>query len=255
MASGGESLTRSLDAQGVCTLTLNRPRVRNALDGELIRRLAEALDDVRSRPGLRLLVLTGAGGCFSAGADLRWLTDADAGGPAGLARLLADLANLQLPTLALVNGPAYGGAVGLVAACDIALAADNARFAFPEVRLGLVPAVIGPYVLRAIGPREAGRWFLSGAELGADTARRIGLVHQVVPAAILGDAAEAEIGHLLAAGPEAQRAVKALLRPWRQAPAGGEAPHLLLERLRRSPEGREGVRAFLEKRKPQWPNG
>lgn len=256
MTSDDNPLIQTIDARGVCTLILNRPSVYNALDDDLIERLLSALQQVRTRTEVRLLVLTGMGSYFSAGADLHWLAESCGCGPERFEQLLETLDDITVPTLVLINGPAYGGAIGLVAACDIALASADVHFVFSEVRLGIVPSIISPYVVRAIGRRQAGRWFLSGAGIDANTAQRMGLVHDVVAKSELMQAAETEIGYLLAAGPAAQREVKTLLHPRDElSPVGAETPAELLSRVCASPEGTEGIRAFLQKRKPQWSGG
>ena len=168
----------STDARGVCTLTLNRPQRGNALDGELVAQLLNALAQLRADASIRVVILAAEGDLFCSGVDLQWMqqmaladfnsNQADA---LVLARLLQQFALLPVPTLAHVNGPAYGGAIGLIAACDIAIACSSASFTFSEVRLGLVPAVITPYVIAAIGLRQTRRWFLTGKSVDAPVAR------------------------------------------------------------------------------------
>ena len=253
--------------QGILTLTMNRPEVHNAFGDELVGALIEALEGAAARDDLRALVLTGAGKSFSAGADLDWMRGmAEAGEEANtrdalrLARLMRALNYLPFPTVARVNGPAFGGGVGLVACCDIAVAVDSARFGLTEARLGLAPAVISPYVVRAIGERQARRWFVSAERFDAATAREIGLVHETVPAGDLDAAVAGQLDLLAAAGPRAARECKALaLRI-----AGHDADEQermdqhtarLIARLRVSDEGQEGMRAFLDKRRPGWRSG
>ena len=249
-------------ADGIATITLNRPEVHNAFDDRMIVELAAALDVVAARPELGVVQLAAAGASFSAGADLDWMRrmagsseEENRADAERLARVLLRLATLPKPTVALVQGAAYGGGVGLVAACDIALAAEGARFGLTEVRLGLVPAVIGPYVIGAVGARWARRLFLTGERFDADLALRIGLVHEVLPADRLAQRA-GEIAALLREGaPVAQAEAKALV-----AQLAGEAADeflightsALIARLWAASEGREGVAAFLERRKPAW---
>ncbi len=251
----------------VAWLTLNRPRIHNAFDDALIAALTEALVQADADPGIRTVVLTGNGSCFSAGADLNWMR-----GMAGaseqenrddslrLARLMRTLQFLSKPTIARVNGAAYGGGVGLVACCDIAFGVDSAKFALSEVKLGLVPAVISPYVVAAIGLREARRLFVSGEVFDAATAARIGLLHAALPAADLDEAIERQLYLLRKAGPLAQREAKQLaLRiggtELEQAERIDRTNAELIARLRVSPEGQHGLGAFLDKRAPVWVGG
>ena len=255
-------LLLDVDGRGVATLTLNRPERHNAFDDALIAALTDALEGLASRPDVRAVVLTGAGRSFSAGADLAWmqrmagyseaenLRDA-----AELARMLHTLDRLPKPTLALVGGNAYGGGVGLVACCDIALAVDRAVFCLTEVRLGLTPATISPYVVAAIGARQARRYFVTAEPIPAARAREIGLVHEVVPAAELDATRDRVLAALLPGAPGAQADAKVLaFLP--EGRAVDEA--LVVETSRRiaarraSPEGREGLEAFLAKRPPGW---
>jgi methylglutaconyl-CoA hydratase len=248
----------------VAWLTLNRPQIHNAFDDELIATLTGALAAADADPTVRAVVLSGNGSCFSAGADLNWMR-----GMAGaseqenredslrLARLMRNLQFLSKPTVARVNGAAYGGGVGLVACCDIAVGVDTAKFALSEVKLGLVPAVISPYVIAAIGLREARRLFITGEVFDAAVAARIGLLHAVVSAAELDEAIERQLYLLAKAGPLAQREAKRLaLRIGGADPAQAEridtANAELIARLRVSAEGQHGLGAFLDKRAPAW---
>lgn len=259
-----DSLQRAKDSRGVMTLTLNRPEVHNAFDDRLIAGLVEALQQAEQDPEVRVVVLTGAGKSFSSGADLNWMramagySEADNYEDAlRLAELMAVLNGLSRPTVARVNGHAFGGGVGLVACCDIAIAAQHARFALSEVRLGLVPAVISPYVVAALGERQARRFFLTGETIAADTACRLGLVHEAVPHEQLDDAMAEIIAALLAGGPFALKACKELVASISHH--GATASQTLRKRtaeliaqLRVSAEGQEGLAAFLEKRRPGW---
>ena len=249
-------------AHGVTTVTLNRPDVRNAFNDEVITEMTAVLLELGKRPEVRCVVLAGNGPAFCAGADLNWMKriatytreqnveDANA-----LARMLEVLYRLPKPTIARVHGDVYAGGMGLVSACDVAVAVDTANFCLSETRLGLIPATISPYVIRAMGARAAHRWFLTAERFAAAEAQRIGFVHDVVPAAQL-DAKVAEIAQaLVGAGPEAVKASKQLV----QDVAGHEISSGLIRRtvesiadIRASEEGQEGIRSFLEKRKPNW---
>lgn len=249
---------------GVATLTLDRPKIHNAFDDALIDALIDALRAVEAEPSVRVVVLTGAGKSFSAGADLGWMKRmAEASEKENrkdarqLAKLMRVLNGLDKPTIARVNGPALGGGVGLVACCDIAIASEEARFGLTETRLGLVPAVISPYVIDAIGARHARRLFLTARVFGAAEAARIGLVHAVVPAAGLDAAVDAELELLAAAGPvalrEAKRLVQRIQHPdGKQRRAIDESNADLIAALRVSPEGQEGLKAFFERRPAAW---
>jgi methylglutaconyl-CoA hydratase len=253
-----------LDARGVATLTLCRPRRHNALSAALIDALDSALETAERNPGARLVVLTGEGPTFCAGADIGEMR-ASATAPAEdnereaarLAALLSRLDRLDRPTVARVQGNAFGGALGLIAACDIAVAASSAVFALTEVRLGILPAMISPYVVRAIGARQARRYFLTGERIDATQAERIGLLHAAVPDAELDRAVDALAGELLQGGPVAQAEAKRLVR---YVSGRGEAIDQTvaeetarwIARLRAGDEGREGLAAFLDKRSPSW---
>jgi methylglutaconyl-CoA hydratase len=252
------------NARGIATLTLDRPQAKNALSAALVGELTATLAALAGDASVRAVVLTGAGGVFCAGADIGEMRAAGAASPAEneadsrrFATMLDTLERQPQPTLALVNGAAFGGAVGLVAACDVAIAAAGARFALSEVRLGLVPAMISPYVLRAIGPREARRWCLTGEAMDADTARRIGLVHECAPDEALEARGLEIIEALLAGAPGAQSEIKRLLRHVSGRSVEGDASLLAdtarwIARVRAGPEAREGLTAFLERRKPAW---
>jgi len=246
----------------VLTLWLNRPELHNAFDAGLIARLTAALEAAGRDDTVRTVVVAGHGASFSAGADMQWMrgmasaSEADNRDDAlALARLMRTLDELPKPTLARVHGAAFGGGVGLVACCDIAIASSNARFGLTESRLGLLPAVISPYVVAAIGPRESRRWFATGEQFDADTALRIGLVHQVVAPDRLDEALQRQLALLDKAGPRAAAGAKALVRA---VAASDDRDQLdqdnaaLIAALRVSPEGQEGLTAFLEKRPARW---
>lgn len=247
---------------GVALLALARPEVHNAFDENLVAELTSALRVLEADDDVRAVVLLGQGKSFCAGADLDWMrrmaTYGDAENVAdamALATMLKTLARLSKPTIARVHGAAYGGGVGLVACCDIAVAAQEATFALSEARLGLIPATIGPYVVEAMGARAARRYFLTAERFGAAEAFRLGLVHEIVPAAELDNRINEFLGPLLLAGPRAQTACKALVHAVAQRPIDDTVIADTAQRIamvRASPEGREGVAAFLDKRSPAW---
>lgn len=251
--------------EGLAVVTLNRPEVHNAFNPDVIEALAEVFEDLRGADGVRAVMLAGEGKSFSAGADLDWMraaadyTQSDNLEDAqGLADMLEALRLLPQPTIALVHGPAVAGGMGLVAACDIALATEGAVFGLSEVRLGLIPAVISPYVIEAIGPRAARRWFLTGERFDAREAHRLGLVHAVVPDRnALSALAEEIVAAILDGAPGAIRAAKALIDEVAFAAledVKDETARLIAER-RATAEAKEGLSAFLEKRKARWAQG
>jgi len=257
-----QAVQMAIDARGIATLTLDRPEVHNAFDDHLIAELTHKLRDLDHNPAVRAVVLAAQGKSFSAGADLNWmkrvaryseaenLRDAIA-----LASLMRTLDAMTKPTLARVQGSAFGGGVGLVACCDIAVASAKAAFSLSEVRLGLIPAVISPYVIAAMGSRAARRYFLTGERFGAEEALRLGLVHELVPGDHLLRAADRIITSLLEGGPRAHAEAKRLVfdvagKPIE--PAVIDETTRRIAAIRASPEGREGVAAFLDKRKPNW---
>ena len=235
----------------VLRVTLARPERRNAFDAALIRELAEAFLDVGRA---RAVVLAGEGPSFSAGADVDWMRgavdldyDANVDDALGLRRMLEAIDRCPAPVLARVQGHALGGGCGLVACADIAVAAEDAVFAFSEVKLGIVPAVISPFAIAKIGAGPARRYFVTGERFDAATALRIGLVHEV--AANLDGAVDALLGELRSAGPRAVRAAKRLVL---DAPLDGPETARRIAERRTSEEGQEGLRAFLERRRPGW---
>lgn len=252
------------DHGGVRRIALNRPQVHNAFDDSLIAELTEALTQAGADSAVRAVVLTGEGASFSAGADLNWMRGMASASETEnredslrLATLMRTLQYLPKPTIARVNGAAYGGGVGLVACCDIAIGVDSARFGLTEVKLGLVPAVISPYVIHAIGLRQARRLFVTGELFDAATALQIGLLHQCVPADQLDAAVETTLALLAKAGPVAQAEAKQLALRMAgadaaQAEAIDRENAALIARLRVSSEGQEGLSAFLAKRAAAW---
>ncbi|MHB1303957.1 MAG: enoyl-CoA hydratase/isomerase family protein [Acidiphilium sp.] len=251
-----------LDTAGIATIALDRPEIHNAFDDVMIEALTDALLALEANPAVRAVVLEGRGKSFSAGADLNWMrrsagysAEENRADAMALGRLMHVLDRLARPTLALVQGAAYGGGVGLVACCDIAIATETARFSLSEVRLGLIPAVIAPYVVAAVGQRQARRWFLTGEVVAAATAKAIGLVHEVVAPEALGEARDAVLATLRQGGPQAQAAAKTLVADVAHRPVDtvliADTAARIADR-RASAEGREGVAAFLEKRMPSW---
>ncbi|MFD0725866.1 enoyl-CoA hydratase/isomerase family protein [Lysobacter brunescens] len=246
----------------VVHLQLHRPDLHNAFDADLIETLTSALVAIGDDPAVRVVVLEGAGPSFSAGADLNWMRGMAGASEAenrtdalALARLMRTLDELPRPTIARVHGAAFGGGVGLVACCDIAIGAPEAKFGLTESKLGLLPAVISPYVIEAIGARQARRWFATAEIFDAAEALRIGLLHAVVPAEELDAAVKRQVDLLLKAGPVASREAKALVRRVAAEHDRNRLDHDnadLIARLRVSAEGQEGLGAFLDKRKPGW---
>ena len=248
--------------EGVATVTLTRPEVRNAFNDEVILELTNAFQDLGLRKDVRCIVLTGAGTAFCAGADLNWMrrmadyTRAENLADAGqLATMLRTIYECPKPTIARVQGDAYAGGTGLVAVCDIAVSSDTANYCLSEVRLGLIPATISPYVIRAMGARTAHRYFLTAERFDAREAHRIGFVHEVVSADAL-DAKVAELAQTLVnAGPQAVRLCKKLVQDVAEKAITPALVQMTVEGIadvRVSPEGREGVQSFLQKRKPDW---
>ena len=247
---------------GVATVTLNRPEVRNAFNDEVIAELAACFRDLAVRDDVRCIVLAANGTAFCAGADLNWMKRmadytrdenlADAG---ALAEMLRVIYACPKPTIARVQGDVYAGGTGLVAACDIAVSVDTAGYCLSEVKLGLIPATISPYVIRAMGARASHRYFLTAERFSAAEALRIGFVHEVVSAAEL-DATVAELAKTLVnAGPQAVRLCKKLVQDVAEQAITPALVQMTVEGIadiRVSPEGREGVQSFLQKRKPNW---
>ena len=255
-------LITTIDSRGVARLTLNRPDLRNAFNEEMIDQICDNMGRFNNDPNVRAVVITGAGGAFSAGADLNMMQRVAGYSPAEnkddarrLAHMLQSIYHSPKPTIALVNGPAMGGGLGLIAACDIALGAEDAFFALSEVRLGLIPAVISPFVIQAIGVRQARRYFLTGERFSSAAAEDMGLLHARAPAAALGEALDEIIDNLLKGAPEAQAESKALIRRVKYEHVTESVLNDVADRIARrraSPEGKEGVTAFLEKRNPNW---
>ena len=251
--------------EGVARVTLNRPEVRNAFDDELIASLKACFSELGEDESIRVVVLAGNGPAFCAGADLNWMKrmagygyEENLADARSLADMLAALDRLPKPTIARVHGPAFAGGTGLVAACDIAIGTPQAKFCFSEAKLGLSPATISPYVMRAIGERAARRYFLTAEVFDAAEACRIGLLSACVSSNQLDSSVQEVIKNLLAGGSEAHLKIKELIR----AVAGRAVDAALIAdtarriaEIRVSPEGKEGIASFLEKRKPSWGRG
>ena len=246
----------------VAYVTLNRPELRNAFDDALIRELQNSFEKLESDDAVRVVVLAGNGPAFCAGADLNWmkrmagygyqenLADAQA-----LARMLATLDRMPKPTIARVHGPVFAGGTGLVAACDIAVGTPEAKFCLSEAKLGLTPATISPYVIRAMGERLARRYFLTAEIFNAAEAYRIGMLSALVPATELDSTIEGLLKDLLAGGPAAHANIKELIRAVAHRPVDDALVADTAKRIaeiRVSPEGKEGIASFLEKRKASW---
>jgi methylglutaconyl-CoA hydratase len=259
---GVPSILTVLRDDGVATVTLNRPELHNAFNDETIAELTAAFKRLGDDGAVRAVLLRGSGPSFSAGADLNWMrrmagysTDQNVADAMQLAELMRILNDLPKPTLAMVHGAAIAGGIGLVACCDIAIAADSATFAISEVKLGLIPAVISPYVIAAIGERAARRYFVTAERFSAMEAQRLGLVHEVVPAHMLEAAAAKVLKRVMEGAPGAQRAAKDLIRAVANRRLGDELIRDTAERIARAragEEGRAGVAAFLGKEKAPW---
>lgn len=257
-----EAVVTRVANNGVATIAFNRPRVHNAIDEAVIAGLRAALQTVAADAAVRVVVITGEGESFCAGADLNWMKRSAAYSQqqnyqeaADFALLLQSLHELSKPTIARVHGPAYGGGVGIVAACDIAIGTRGASFSFSEVRLGLIPAMISPYAIAAIGERHARRYMLTAERIDAPTAVTIGLLHEVCEEGELDARVQQVASNLLRGGPASITACKMLIDKVAHVPIDGEVREYsarAIAAIRASSEGKEGVGAFLEKRKPTW---
>jgi len=259
-----QTIQSTISEQGVLTLQMNRPEVHNAFDSQMINELTAALQAADEENGIRLVIISAAGSSFSAGADMNWMRNlVDASQEDNerdalqLATLMRTLNYLSKPTIARINGSAFGGGVGLIAACDITIAVEDAQFGLTESRLGLAPAVISPYVIRRIGERNARRYFLTGERFNSQQALAIGLIQQCVTADQLDATVESVTSDLLKGGPLAVATCKQLI----YAVAGhdeetqqsmDEFTSKVIAGMRIMDEGQEGLAAFLEKRKPDW---
>jgi methylglutaconyl-CoA hydratase len=247
--------------EAVAWLSFNRPEVHNAFNAVVIQEMMEAVNRVNEDDSVRVVVLTGKGKSFCAGADLNWMREIvdysyeqNLEESTALAEVLRMIFSLPKPTIAKVNGAAIGGGTGFLSACDIAVAAEEAVFGLSEVKIGLVPAAISPYVIRKIGESKAREYFLTGRRISAGRAREIGLVNEVVPGKELSKTVDNLIGLLLTSGPEAIASCKELIFnvPLMTMEEAKEYTAKMIAGLRISEEGQEGMAAFLEKRKPRW---
>jgi len=251
-----------IDLRGqVVRVILNRPDVRNAFNETMISEISRAFKIINSHPDLRIVVLTGEGNAFCAGADLNWMKgvinysyEENLQDSQNLAQMFELMSACPLPLIARVNGPAIGGGTGMVAVCDIVIASEKAVFSLSEVKLGLVPACISPYVIRRMGDKNCREYFLTGERLTAEKALTAGLVNQVVPESKLDEAVEQLISRLISSGPKALAWCKQLLAkvPSMNEKDAGAYTAEVITRLRMSEEGQEGMKAFFEKRKPKW---
>ncbi len=257
-----ETLEINRRGEGVAQILMSRADVFNAFDEAMIAELDAAFDSLIADDSVRVIVLAGAGKHFSAGADLNWMQRAsnesqqwNLADARRFAAMLGKIDACPKPTLARVQGAALGGGVGLICACDLAIAADNARFAVSEARFGILPAVIAPYLTNAVGKRHARRLALTMTRISAVEALQIGLVHQVDTLEDLDTLVDAAAEELLAGGPNAQREIKALFAQLEVGPVTAEVRELTaqtISRVRATPEAREGIAAFLDKRPPNW---
>lgn len=261
--SPDEMVLLDADERGVATVTLNRPDLHNAFNNDVIERLADIWDDLGKQDGIRAVVLRANGKSFCAGADLNWMKaaqlytyDQNLEDATALAEMLQALDRLSKPTIALVHGHCFAGGVGLISACDVVIAQATAQFALTEVKLGLIPATISPYVIAAMGPRQARRYFLTAERFSAEQAARIGLVHEVVhDASALHEARDRFLRDFLAAAPGALADTKELVdavafEPIDEVIVEDTARRIAERRV--SEEGQEGLASFLDKRKPNW---
>lgn len=260
-------VTTRIDQRGVATVSLNNPEKHNAFDDGIIAQLSEAFTAVAADPTVRVMVLASTGKSFSAGADLNWMKrmssysyEENLGDAKALATMLKTLNFMPQPTIARVQGAAFGGAVGLVSCCDMAVGSTRALFSLSEVKIGLIPATISPYVVAAIGSRASRRYFTSAERISAETALKLGLLSEVVAEAELDDAVENLIEHLLSNSPAAIRQAKALVFDVAEQAINddGDSDELIamtserIATIRVSKEGQEGLNAFLEKRPAAW---
>ncbi|MGA7616536.1 MAG: enoyl-CoA hydratase/isomerase family protein [Thermoanaerobaculia bacterium] len=249
------------ERDAVLFVTLARPEVHNAFNDDLIAEATRLFEEIERRDDLRAVVLTGEGKSFCAGADLNWMSrmvrysrEENIRDSAALAKMFAVIDECPIPLVGRIQGAAIGGGVGLVSVCDIAIASEVARFGLSEVKLGILPAVISPYVIRKIGPGHARALFLTGERFDADRALRIGLVHRVVTPEEIDSAVEETVDQLLSSGPEAVRACKKLISRVETLDTAHLLPYTIeaISERRTSPEGQEGMTAFLEKKKAPW---
>lgn len=257
-----ESVLYSVDDRGVATVCLNKPDMHNAFDDSLIAELTRLFNQVANDDNVKAMILAGNGKSFCAGADLNWMRrmagytyDENVEDAKGLATMLRTLNELPKPTIARVQGAAYGGAIGLIACCDVAIASKLTKFCLSEVKLGLIPATISPYVIEAMGARVCRRYFATAEVFSARRARRLGLISEAVNEDELDDNVEQIVKSLLRNSPAAVTAAKKLVADIKDHPANDallDMTSVSIAEIRGSEEGQEGLKAFLEKRKPNW---
>jgi methylglutaconyl-CoA hydratase len=255
-------VTTKIDTRGVTTITLNRADKHNAFDRQMVNQLTSAFEQIAANPKARVLVVAAEGKTFSAGADLHWmkhmgecsyeenLKDAET-----LAHMLKTLNEMPLPTVAKVQGPAFGGALGLISCCDIAIASTEASFAFSEVKIGLIPATISPYIIKSMGSRAARRYFMTGEKFKAQQAAELGLINEAVKEEQMNKTIEKLTATLLENSSVAMHSAKQLVREIEHCPINDTLIKTTCEymaEIRRSKEGQEGLSAFLKKRQPDW---
>ncbi|MGQ8365819.1 enoyl-CoA hydratase/isomerase family protein [Glaciecola sp. 1036] len=257
-----QNIEFSIDKKGIAKVILNRPEMHNAFDDVTINELIEAFSSLDQNPDVRVLILSAKGKSFSAGADINWMkrmasysVEENQSDAMQLSVMLNKLYNLNIPTIARVQGAAFGGAVGLVACCDIAVGSKLSKFCFSEVKLGLIPATISPYVIDAIGAREAKRLFMTAEVISSRRARRLGLLSETVSEDELDSTIDSIITHILKNGPKAVAAAKKLVLDLANSPINEElmsATSQKIADIRVSEEGQQGLSAFLNKSKPSW---
>jgi len=257
-----EQLITHLDSRGVYTITMNRPNVHNAFDEHQIARLTDTLEQASNNPEVRLIVLGSTGKHFCAGADINYMQrmgdnsrEENLADAAALAALMKTLNFLPKPTIGRIQGAAFGGAVGLVCCCDIAIGTDSTVLSLSEVKIGLVPATIGPYVIQAIGQRAARRFFISGEQITAPASQNLGLLHSVVEGSLLDEAVTSAVDSLLKNSPNAMAVAKQVVLSMSKEVIDDDVIDQsvnTIANLRESAEGKEGLAAFLEKRDPSW---
>ncbi len=258
MSYGTVRLTRD---GPIARVTLSRPDVRNAFNDEMLEDLREVFASLRTDSQVRVVVLTGEGACFCAGADLNWMKrvvnytlEQNYEDSLNLARMLREVYTHPQPVIGRINGPAIGGGTGVVAVCDIAIASQDAYFAFSETKLGLTPAAISPYLLKRMGEKNLREYFLTGERFSAERAVELGLVNSAVPAEQLDAEVEQKVALILSGGPEALAVSKELIREVAERSLVDNGPYTaeVIAKLRMSAEGQDGMNAFLERRKPRW---
>jgi methylglutaconyl-CoA hydratase len=245
----------------VARVALNRPEISNAFNNEMLADLRSVFAELRDDDAVRIVVLSGEGTCFCAGADLNWMKrvleytfEENYEDSLNLTKMLREIYECPKPVIGRINGPAIGGGTGVVAVCDIAIAAEDAVFAFTETKLGLTPAAISPYLLKRMGEKNLREYFLTGRRFSAQRAMEMGLVNAVTPAERLDAEVQAKIDMILSGGPHALAVSKELIREIGRRSLGENGPYTaeVISRLRMSEEGQDGMSAFLEKRKPRW---